>query len=66
MAGKRSRSLNATGNGPIHGAESTNAQDVKRRMGTFGGAGEHPRVGGRTTGIVGQKKQRFATSKRSK
>jgi hypothetical protein len=35
-------------------------------MGTFGGAGEHPRVGGRTTGIVGQKKQRFATSKRSK
>jgi hypothetical protein len=36
-----------------------NDHDVKRRLGNFGGAGEHPRVGGRTTGIVGQTKNTF-------
>lgn len=66
MAGKRSRSLNAAGSGPAHGTEGSQAQDVKRRLGNFSGAGEHARVGGRTSGIVGQKKQRFATNKRSK
>jgi hypothetical protein len=38
-------------------------QDAKRRLGNFEGAGEHPRQGGRTTGIVGQKKQKNRTDK---
>jgi hypothetical protein len=41
-----------------------NEQDPKRRLGNFGGAGEHPRQGGRTSGIVGQTKQRNRTDKR--
>jgi hypothetical protein len=40
-----------------------NEQDPKRRLGNFAGAGEHPRQGGRTTGIVGQTKQRNKTDK---
>jgi len=36
-------------------------QDARRRMGNFEGAGEHARVGGRTSGIVGQTKRRFRT-----
>jgi hypothetical protein len=40
-----------------------NDQDVKRRLGNFGGAGEHPRQGGRTSGIVGQTKARNKTDK---
>jgi hypothetical protein len=39
-------------------------QDPKRRLGNFGGAGEHPRQGGRTSGIVGQTKQRNHTDKK--
>jgi hypothetical protein len=38
-------------------------QDPKRRLGNYGGAGEHPRQGGRTSGIVGQTKQRNKTDK---
>ena len=41
-----------------------NEQDPKRRLGNFGGAGEHPRQGGRTSGIVGQTKQRNRTDKK--
>jgi hypothetical protein len=41
-------------------------QDVKRRLGNFETAGEHARVGGRTSGIVGQKTSRFKTDKRIK
>jgi hypothetical protein len=40
-------------------------QDVKRRLGTFTGAGEHARQGGRH-GIVGQTTKRVRTDKRSK
>jgi hypothetical protein len=40
-------------------------QDPKRRLGNFGGAGEHPRQGGRTSGIVGQTKKRNKTDKSS-
>ena len=40
-----------------------NDQDPKRRLGNFGGAGEHPRQGGRTSGIVGQTKQQNKTDK---
>ncbi len=36
-------------------------QDPKRRLGNYGGAGEHPRQGGRTSGIVGQTKKRNKT-----
>jgi hypothetical protein len=42
-----------------------NEQDPKRRLGNFSGAGEHPRKGGRTTGIVGQTKQRVHSDKKS-
>lgn len=41
-----------------------NEQDPKRRLGNFGGAGEHPRQGGRTSGIVGQTKQKGKTDKK--
>jgi len=40
-------------------------QDPKRRLGDFSGAGEHPRKGGRTSGIVGQTTKRLHTDKRS-
>src|SRR5690348_16438723 len=40
-------------------------QDPKRRLGNFSGAGEHPRRGGRTSGIVGQTTKRNHTDKHS-
>jgi hypothetical protein len=43
-----------------------NEQDPKRRLGNFTTAGEHSRVGGRTSQIVGQTKKKFATDKRKK
>lgn len=54
------RSLNATSRKPAAGAPF-NDQDTKRRLGNFSGAGEHPRQGGRTTGIVGQNKKQNRT-----
>jgi hypothetical protein len=48
----------------VHGAPF-NEQDPKRRLGDFSGAGEHPRRGGRTSGIVGQTKKQTHTDKRS-
>ena len=42
------------------------SQDVKRRLGNFGSAGEHPRIGGRTSGIVGQTTERGKTDNRAK
>jgi hypothetical protein len=60
----KKRSLNAGGK-KADGAPF-NEQDPKRRLGNFGGAGEHPRQGSRTAGIVGQTKQRNQTDKRSK
>jgi hypothetical protein len=41
-------------------------QDAQRRMGNFQTAGEHARVGGRTSGIVGQTTKRFRTDTRAK
>jgi hypothetical protein len=38
-------------------------QDARRRMGNFETAGEHARIGGRTSGIVGQTTKRFKTDK---
>jgi hypothetical protein len=40
-------------------------QDPKRRLGNFSGAGEHPRKGGRTTGIVGQTTKQLHSDKKS-
>jgi hypothetical protein len=48
----------------IGSGAAVNEQDPKRRLGNFGGAGEHPRQGGRTSGIVGQTKQRSRTDKK--
>jgi hypothetical protein len=41
-------------------------QDTKRRIGNFTSAGEHARVGGRTSGIVGQTTKRSRTDKKKK
>jgi hypothetical protein len=42
-------------------------QDPLRRLGNFTGRGEHARVGGRTSGIVGQTTKDFGTdNKRTK
>jgi hypothetical protein len=51
---------------PIGSGAPFNEQDPKRRLGNFSGAGEHARQGGRTSGIVGQTKQRGRTDKRKK
>lgn len=58
------RSLNLPGSKKAIGAPY-NDQNVKHRLGNFSGAGVHPRQGGRTTGIVGQSKQRNHTDKKS-
>ncbi|HWA98041.1 MAG TPA: hypothetical protein VG713_06090 [Pirellulales bacterium] len=66
MAGKKSRSLNRGRQAQRAGSGAPfNEQDAKRRLGNFGGAGEHPRQGGRAAGIVGQTKQKFSTDKHS-
>jgi hypothetical protein len=59
----KKRSLNAKP-GKAKAGDPFNDQDAKRRLGNFESAGEHARVGGRTSGIVGQTKQRFKTDKR--
>ena len=42
-------------------------QDPQRRLGNFTGRGEHARIGGRTSGIVGQTTKDFGTdNKRTK
>lgn len=68
QAGKKSadkRSLNRGGNEPTYGSPF-NDLDPKRRLGNFNTAGEHSRIGGRTTGIVGQKKQKFTKDQKLK
>jgi hypothetical protein len=60
----KKRSLNATPGSAKKGGDPFNDQDAKRRLGNFTSAGEHSRVGGRTSGIVGQTKQRSRTDKR--
>jgi hypothetical protein len=60
------RTLNQTA---AHGRVGMPAQeqDPKRRLGTFSGRGEHARIGGRTSGIVGQTTKDFGTdNKRTK
>ena len=48
-----------TASGGVPGSE----QDSRRRTGNFETAGEHARIGGRTSGIVGQRTKRFKTDK---
>lgn len=60
----KKRSLNASAGAVPPTGDAFNNQDAKRRLGNFESAGEHARVGGRTTGIVGQTKQRFRTDNR--
>ena len=48
------------------GGDAFSNQDAKRRLGNFEGAGEHARVGGRGSGIVGQTTKRFRTENRKK
>lgn len=59
----KKRTLNQAGTRNAKG-DPFNDQDVKRRLGTFEGAGEHARVGGRTSGIVGQTTKTFRTENR--
>ena len=47
------------------GAPATDL-DPKRRLGNFEAAGEHSRVGGRTSGIVGQTTKTFRTNNKKK
>jgi hypothetical protein len=49
---------------PVGSGANPNEQDPKRRLGNFAGTGEHARQGGRTSGIVGQTKQRGRTDKK--
>ncbi len=58
------RTLNRPGNLSTPEGAPAQHQDVKKRLGNFETAGEHARVGGRTSGIVGQTKKRFRTDNR--
>lgn len=69
LTGKASvkrRTLNPPGGTPYkpRGAPATDL-DVKRRLGNFTTAGEHARVGGRTSGIVGQTTKNSRTTKKA-
>ena len=61
----KKRTVNRPGVGQPTGAPF-NEQDIKRRLGNFTTAGEHARVGGRTSGIVGQTTKRNRTENRKK
>jgi len=61
----KKRTLNV-GSAKKTGGDPFSHQDAKRRMGNFESAGEHARVGGRGSGIVGQTTKRFRTRNRKK
>lgn len=61
----KKRTLNPPG-GRIAKGAPFNEQDPKRRLGNYESAGEHARQGGRQAGIVGQRKQKLRTDKKSK
>ncbi|MEN6498745.1 MAG: hypothetical protein ABFD16_30940 [Thermoguttaceae bacterium] len=66
-ASVKKRTLNPPGGTQrkTRGAPQTDL-DPKRRLGNFEGAGEHPRKGGRTSGIVGQTTKTFRTNTKKK
>ena len=60
------RTINQTGSSARSGLPGQE-QDPQRRLGNFSGRGEHARIGGRTSGIVGQTTKDFGTdNKRTK
>lgn len=62
----KKRTLNPPGGGRVTVGAPFQHQDVKRRLGNFASAGEHARVGGRGTGIVGQTKKKFSRDRKKK
>lgn len=60
----KKRSLNAGGEGSPKQGAAFQHQDPQRRLGNFEGTGEHARVGGRTSGIVGQTTKRNHTDRK--
>lgn len=62
----KKRTLNPTKGTKAAAGAPFNDQDAKRRLGNYTTAGEHARQGGRTTGIVGQTKQKNRTDKKQK
>ncbi|MBI3469332.1 MAG: hypothetical protein HY000_40535 [Planctomycetes bacterium] len=64
-AKKRSANIGRSKSTASEGAPF-NELDPKRRRGNFSGAGEHARVGGRTTGIVGQTTKTFTAKRKPK
>jgi len=60
------RTVNRSAHAAAGGGSPTQHQDPKRRLGTFEGAGEHARIGGRTSGIVGQTTKKNRTDNRRK
>jgi hypothetical protein len=61
----KKRTLNSAAAGPPAKGEPAAYQDSKRRLGNFEGSGEHARVGGRTSGIVGQTTKKLRTTKKN-
>jgi hypothetical protein len=51
---------------PVGSGANFQEQDPKRRLGNYATTGEHARQGGRTSGIVGQTKQKNKTDKKKK
>ena len=59
----RRRTRLVAGNQQATAAYPGSEQDSRKRLGNFTGTGEHARVGGRTSGIVGQTTKRSRTDK---
>lgn len=62
----KARTINRSPHAAAGGGSPAQQQDIKRRLGNFEGAGEHARVGGRTSGIVGQTTKKNRTDNRRK
>jgi hypothetical protein len=58
---KKQRTRLVPGNQVPTSSTPGSEQDPRRRLGNFTGAGEHARIGGRTSGIVGQTTKRSRT-----
>lgn len=66
-ASVKKRTLNPSGATKAKSAGSPfQESDPKRRLGQFEGAGEHARIGGRGSGIVGQTKKKARTDQKKR
>lgn len=66
-SGVKKRTLNPPGGAKkLSRGQPFGDLDPQRRLGNFTTAGEHARVGGRTTGIVGQTKQKSSRDNKRK